>query len=1633
MTADSELRTIGFEEEIEEGDRIETTDYFFDKIGEAVPLKPSDFLFDLQNLPAQPLAVSERFRLLFVAHASGFCVARTKDVINAAQEIKERGSASSIQELSIVDVPIGKVDILALSTDSSTLAATVGREIQFFPVNSLLAKEPKSSFSCSIESSSVKDLRWTKKMEASFVVLSRTGKLYIGALQEPLRDGMDDIDAVEWSVAGDLIAVAKKNVLSILSLELKERLHISLPFKSWVVDIKIGCIVRVDSIRWLRPDCIIVGCLQQTVHGKEQNYFVQVISCRDGDITDASSKLVMLQFSDLFSCIVDDIVPFGCGPHLFISYLDECACAVVANRKNADQHILLLGWSQENNVPALFDIERDNWLPRIELQGNGDDNLVLGLCLDKVSVYERINVKLGDEEQRELSPHCILLCLTLEGKLVMFHLASVAGPLHSAQTVSVLFDAGKNSFASKSSDSAKIFVESEQKGEQIVSPQEICDANRISTNEKVQIPMMKDLKPSEMNRSFTVAPTSGQVLRSVTTSGNSEEKPLLGTQTSKGDRKHICEANKICLSEMRHFPMKMDPKSSEMNRSLTATPDSDQVLRNVTISGNGKGKTFLGPQTSQDNLKQSISVANANRDSQFHLSGHSGKDLKTSPVEASSLVARDYSEMEKLKIFGLQSGPDQLGRKDNDFGVALPECGSHQSDLRNSAGRATLDSDQKASMRTGIARASLDANSLQGPSQGNFTLGKSIRFDFPSTKTDHRNRSVSGQLNVEWNLSKQPGNVNDMANELDKLLQGLEDAGGFMNTSNSMQSTSLGSLEEGIKVLCDRSTIWKSCIHEQLGEVEELLDDTLQVLAWKFYMEGVIKQTTDSQYWDLWNRQKLSSELELKHQNILNRSQDLVNQLSKLEKHFNSLELSRFGETDGVRLMRRTEHSKYAASRNIQLLHALHSAMSSQLAAAEQLSECLSKQMAALRLKSPPVKKDDVQKHLFETIGIPYHGDHLGCQNVREVIETPPISSLLTSYFAAGENESRKKQLGLNSQQPETARRRRDSLDQSWTNFEPSITTVKSNTMRNERHDVQRSLTVDKQHLCPSRPRVAFTSLKGQTMNSTLSEDRKEFQDIPSKTTWGSLSSSLFTRANNLSELSSEGGRSQSHMQPEEDKDNKAFSLQSTSNLSLSKDLNCKDTAGSTSERLNPEMTRVEWSQSSLTKEMKNNLSKIRPSPEEPVFEKSLPLISSSSKSTGQMKPADETVKQGGLLFASGISDTQCFATSFLSDNLAAPFHSSLPNNRTLNEVAESYERETSVLPSASSPQINSASVSSSLFSTIAAQNYSSTPVLGSLIGGRSPTSDKVHTFGLQETEASGSKISTAVATGSNLAVNSSATPAPNTPSSAQAEKPSTALQSPAFVQNPVGISGVKNVVDAKISPEDEMEEEAPETSQAVDLNLGSLGGLGMALASNQTDFRSNPFGGPVTGETSVQSPLNMTSLSGELFHPASFSFQPLQPSQQNQPVIAGHLSGGFDSENAAWSPTASSFGQPTNVGPGQQALGSVLGSFGQSRQFGAALLTNGLGGGLATTQSAGGFASATRGGFAAAAATGGGFGAVAASGFAGAASGFTGAASGGGGFGAFSSQGSGGFSMFGSGAGGGRPPPSDLFTQMRK
>ncbi|KAH0765111.1 hypothetical protein KY285_000982 [Solanum tuberosum] len=267
--------------------------------------------------------------------------------------------------------------------------------------------------------------------------------------------------------------------------------------------------------------------------------------------------------------------------------------------------------------------------------------------------------------------------------------------------------------------------------------------------------------------------------------------------------------------------------------------------------------------------------------------------------------------------------------------------------------------------------------------------------------------------------------------------------------------------------------------------------------------------------------------------------------------------------------------------------------------------------------------------------------------------------------------------------------------------------------------------------------------------------------------------------------------------------------------------------------------------------------------------------------------------------------------------------------------------------------------------------------------------------------------------------------------------KADTNSDTPASLASSIPPSGADSAINVKsgysdvVSHEDEMEEEAPENSQMTVNALGNLAGFGIGTAAAPVSTKPNPFGAVSLNKASspASSLFTSTASGGELFRLASFSFQPIQPPQPSSPTNFGAFPSSFSLTSTSQAPVVTGFGQPAQVGQGQHALGSVLGTFGQSSSTGG--FGDGFSGvsstgggfsnlGLATGASGFGAAATSACGFGAAATSAGGFGAS--------------ATAGGGGFGAFISQQSGGsgFPAF-SGSSATARAPSKLFTQMRK
>ncbi|KAJ8440185.1 hypothetical protein Cgig2_023950 [Carnegiea gigantea] len=822
------------------------------------------------------------------------------------------------------------------------------------------------------------------------------------------------------------------------------------------------------------------------------------------------------------------------------------------------------------------------------------------------------------------------------------------------------------------------------------------------------------------------------------------------------------------------------------------------------------------------------------------------------------------------------------------------------------------------------------------------------------------------------------------------------------------------------------------------------------VLAREKHMEGIVSQTNDEQYWDLWNRQKLSSELDLQRQNVLDQSQDLINQMIELEKHFNALELNLFGESTAVDMVSRALQHRSTSSRHIQSLHTVHSATISQLAAAQHLSELLSRQMALLNVRSPPAKQESLKKQLFESIGISDPVDYTGFTSTRKAVEPSSNRNRSVSSSGAALKESRwNVSSSLGSHDPETARRRRDSLDKNWANFEAPRTTVKRMLVAEKGHNISSSFSSRDNQL--ASPFKREDSISPHTKFLTM-QDSNGRKDIASKVNSETVATSMFKWAGTISETSQAEAENSFRLQVVQGNNfsaagNKSIMSSSLSSLSFSASLgnpNVKDDGN----KMGAQTGHMDKSKPAFIEESK-------PSGRQLLQEKSSDLrmqphlLSSPAKggdipvsyregfpltaAVGGKSPLMGSARDVQFSPASGFSSISTSSRS--ASVVAAPNTQSSTTSigdglvSSAKLVKDDSNQVIQRPPSASSVSSFEAHVKSKDSKTV------EIPPMGPFISsateplkaGLKPSTEEIgaetnlastprpsqkieHSAGdglkfeFSTSSTPASEVPKQEASGSPLAVSRTATLASDMTHNTKSEKASVEYKTPSLSLLDSGfISGGKNVADAPVSHEEEMEEEAPETNETATLSLGSLAGFGIGSSPSVTTSRSNPFGAPVTS-----TPVSLSVPSGELFRPASFSFQSLQPSQQSQPPTSGAAGRAFGSGSFLQQPpSGSGFGQPGQIGSGQRPLGSVLGSFGQSRQLGAGLPSGGFGqpGQIGSGQQAlgsvlGSFGQSRQLGT---------------------------------GFGAFSKQGTGGFGGLGTGAGGGGKPASDLFTQMRK
>ncbi|XP_020597673.1 nuclear pore complex protein NUP214 [Phalaenopsis equestris] len=1667
-------RLLSLAEEIE-GDRQGTVDFVFCRIGEPVPLKPtlSDSAFDLSNPPLQPLAVSERHHLIFLAHTEGFLVANTKDVIGLAKSAN--GKDVCVQKSSIVDVQIGSVSILALSWDNSMLAAAVGGEIHLFYVQSLLAKVQEPAISCSLSDSGVvRDLKWRRSSENSFVALSNNGLLCHGSSDFRLKDVMDNVDAVDWSVDGNFFAISRKDIVSILSSNFEETVGISLSLQTWAVDS--GSEIKVDSIKWLRHDSIVVGCTQSKEDGDEDGYLVQVISSGQHKFNEVSCEPVVFSFPDLFEGLSVDMLPAGVGPYLLAEYLDCWDVAITSNRKNTDQHISLLRWLVEDNRYEVVSLElgSDKYIPRIDLQDDGDDNLIVGLAVDKSSLYEKIKIQ-RDLEFKELPPRCILLCLTCDGKLTLNHAAWVSEPSDLPMTVSHHGDNIVNKgFCTVSSAESELDVTTSR----------LNDGQDAAITDKMHpIPGGKMGGDSLMVKGAG----AGKILGSANTAGST-----FGSKTAQ-----------------KNFVL--DGSNSSVSSAVEGT-EASRSLGSTIKDGTSFSSQIVMPMP-------------------FAVDAAAAKPSLSTPGKSNSA-----GMINKVPFSPPSNSPANFPPFSKPFGTPKSLENVNQSGMQNPSTKSVYPGSAS------ILHSSSLAASAKLPGSAQQLLANSTSF------------KPYQRLESEPQISKQFYNVKDMAKELDALLSSIECEGGFKDLCTVLQEKSLLELEAGLEDLLERLFANRDKMEYQRMEIQQLCNKMLKVSARQVYMEGIVQQASDHRYWAFWNSQKLSPAFEAKRSHISNLKQNLAHQLIDLERHFNNLEINRFGEynttTTGWRAPCISTPSRRADS-----LHSLYSTADSQLLAAEKLSKLLSKQMAVLNISSSTPEKRNITKELFESIGLDPKTDAFVSPDLKSYKHSPYSSKRTLPSSATTVKELSLNHAPMKANEFESTRRKRDLLDKSWSQFEPSRTTVKRTSNKEQ---VRSNLDIafrQAKGVFDSQVK-AFDVAQKSGMNNVLrassaaSDSQKQVIGVTKRSSNGTapfLSNTKFSNSNSQSieespikgvqeKSSNKATDSQSKLifkwakDPSDLPSKPNTSLSSTSSLvsqsagtqpfSLAASSIFSKSSSNQDEKFgSPFMLNIS---ASSTSNNSSNVAVKTGSVSKPTSVSShlkfsgtsSPLkLASAAETGGQLNQETSPKNKADIRASSAQTSTKnstvrpSTSTASITQFTASATSSGLPSFQFVNSSPsnifsspiKSNELSFKSMPSlarlnpSEDSKIGSEFEQATTKSTNKAAGDDPPKELSSLTSKISSVATKETSqasvggfFPLEKEVGLHSSIDNNLGMGNTnnsklQHITSQIPPLIKEFSLPSVTNVSTSPAASGFisvVESAMAVTSEKDEsLDANLSQEDEMEEEALETNTMP--NLQSLGGFSLQSAPTSNAQKPNPFGSSFLPASagSATPQLSWSSSPGQLFRPPSFNLPESQSQQLPQSTGSSSLIGGLSSG-------FSGFGQPAQLGAGQQALGSVLGSFGQSRQLGTGLpgfgfasaAGSGVGisnaGGFAGAATGGGFAgggfagAATgNGGFAgggfAGAATGGGF---AGGGFAGVASnigGFAGAGAGGGfagagpfsggfaaagtgsGFGGASSSGAfatggfggfSGFSAFGSGnSSAGRPPPAELLTQMRK
>ncbi|XP_024524107.1 nuclear pore complex protein NUP214-like [Selaginella moellendorffii] len=882
------------------------------------------------------------------------------------------------------------------------------------------------------------------------------------------------------------------------------------------------------------------------------------------------------------------------------------------------------------------------------------------------------------------------------------------------------------------------------------------------------------------------------------------------------------------------------------------------------------------------------------------------------------------------------------------------------------------------------------------------------REDAPSHEVEKRSSRSQGVSEIEAGFLAEMDKVKKIADDIDGFMHIIE----IDSLGSGLTRSGVDKLESEIIAVSARCRSFKQKLQEHCEFVEELRDQSLDVDAWRIYVESRVEQASDSRYQDLWVHRKLHPEMDIKRKHVINADETLKRQISDLESHLHTLEISR----------RQNMSSKQRSTAgDFQSVQNLYSTVNFQMEAADKLCVHLADLMESMNISSSvtSLRPRKMQSSLLQT---------KPPQTKTESVFSTPSKSILSDDFAPAES----------------TRRRRDSLDSG---IGATKTTIKRMVgVVNNR----------KAKLLESTSNALQTMKPQSTLKQPSVTEEKILVLAPAATSLDTTRPSFSSRTDIVSQSSSppfgDGGLRSQPLPP------------SSSALALK----VPDMSRASTNVIRPASAFI--APASITKTSSMTTQATPPSAWLPSLElKAAPAVVSfgplevkATSSTVQATPATSTSLElkrttsptSSDLKATSITSSPTFS---VSTRLGAPLPSlfqQLESKPSTSEQAQS-QPKISTAPIAATCSVSSGSsqlvVSSSTSATLLPAAPRTTSLVKPLAFSFPVSSSPATALSFASSSAATSTLSMMSATTkvpssgysssppqstSQLTVSSSppsttskpdifASPFPNVPAASGPSPVSSPF--PALLQ-----SQQQQTTQAVRPPpdEDDMDEEAPSSAFS---GFGNLG-LGSALPSAPT---GNPFGVTPSPQATPFGGLSAPP-PGQLFRPAAFSL-----SSPGTGFTSSPEGGAFSNRPAA---APSGFGQAPSSGFGQpagSALGSALGAFGQTRQVGfggpvsgaAGFASASPGGGFASAATGGGFASATSGAGFAAAASGGGFaGAATGSGFqalgqnisSGGFGGFAGSNAATPGFG--SVQPPGGFLP-----GAAQPPNNPLFTAMRK